>query len=101
MSAETILTSVIATRLEAIGGRMGLVVERSARSPLLVEGRDFSLGIYDAEGVLQFAGGITGSRSHAGDNAGRRSLVALMSDGAPERAATSVYGCPLFATSGI
>ena len=37
---------------EAIGERMGLVVERSARSPLLVEGRDFSLGIYDADGVL-------------------------------------------------
>jgi N-methylhydantoinase B len=52
MSADTILTSIIASRLEAIGGRMGLVVERSARSPLLVEGRDFSLGIYDAEGVL-------------------------------------------------
>ena len=47
-----ILTSVIANRLKAIGERMGLVVERSARSPLLVEGRDFSLGIYDAEGVL-------------------------------------------------
>ena len=31
---------------------MGLVVERSARSPLLVEGRDFSLGIYAADGVL-------------------------------------------------
>ena len=43
---------VIANRLKAIGERMGLVVERSARSPLLVEGRDFSLGIYDADGVL-------------------------------------------------
>jgi len=31
---------------------MGLVVERSARSPLLVEGRDFSLGIYSHDGVL-------------------------------------------------
>jgi N-methylhydantoinase B len=49
---DTILTSVIANRLKVIGERMGLVVERSARSPLLVEGRDFSLGIYDAEGVL-------------------------------------------------
>ena len=49
---DPILTSVIANRLKAIGERMGLVVERSARSPLLVEGRDFSLGIYDADGVL-------------------------------------------------
>ena len=43
---------MIASRLKAIGERMGVVVERSARSPLLVEGRDFSLGIYDADGVL-------------------------------------------------
>ena len=49
---ETILTSIMASRLKTIGERMGVVVERSARSPLLVEGRDFSLGIYDATGTL-------------------------------------------------
>jgi N-methylhydantoinase B len=31
---------------------MGTVVEKSARSPLLVEGRDFSLGLYDWQGRL-------------------------------------------------
>jgi hypothetical protein len=56
--------------------------------------------LYDGAGVLRFSGGITGSRSHAGDNAGRRSLVALLSGGAPDRSATNVFGCPLF-TSGI
>ncbi len=50
--SDAVLTSVIASRLKTIGERMGVVVERSARSPLLVEGRDFSLGIYDADGVL-------------------------------------------------
>lgn len=49
---EAILTSIMASRLKTIGERMGVVVERSARSPLLVEGRDFSLGIYDAKGIL-------------------------------------------------
>ena len=44
MSTNPILTSVIASRLKAVGERMGTVVEKSARSPLLVEGRDFSLG---------------------------------------------------------
>ena len=51
-AGETILTSIMASRLKTIGERMGVVVERSARSPLLVEGRDFSLGIYDAKGIL-------------------------------------------------
>jgi N-methylhydantoinase B len=49
---DSVLTSIMASRLKTIGERMGVVVERSARSPLLVEGRDFSLGIYDASGTL-------------------------------------------------
>ncbi|WP_320669791.1 hydantoinase B/oxoprolinase family protein [Patulibacter defluvii] len=52
MSSDPILTSIIASRLKTIGQRMGVVVERSARSPLLVEGRDFSVGIYDRDGTL-------------------------------------------------
>lgn len=47
-----ILVSVVSSRIKAIGEQMGVVIERSARSPLLVEGRDFSLGIYDVEGRL-------------------------------------------------
>jgi hypothetical protein len=54
--------------------------------------------LYDGNGTLRFSGGITGSRAHAGDNAGRRSLVALLSGGQPDRAATNVFGCPLFAS---
>jgi hypothetical protein len=54
--------------------------------------------LYDGAGALRFSGGITGSRSHAGDNAGRRSLVALLNGGSPDRAATNVFGCPLFAS---
>ncbi|RQG90827.1 hydantoinase B/oxoprolinase family protein [Natrarchaeobius chitinivorans] len=51
-SLDPVVTSVIASRLEGIGRKMGTTIERSARSPLLVEGRDFSVGIYDANGVL-------------------------------------------------
>jgi hypothetical protein len=54
--------------------------------------------LYDGDGLLRFSGGITGSRSHAGDNAGRRSLVALLSGAQPDHAATNVFGCPLFTT---
>lgn len=49
---DSILVSVISNRLKAIGRQMGAVIERSAHSPLLVEGRDFSLGIYTADGIL-------------------------------------------------
>lgn len=54
--------------------------------------------LYDERGVLVFSGGITGARSHAGDNAGRQSLVALLNPEPASRSATSVFGCPLFHT---
>ena len=53
--------------------------------------------LYDAAGKLRFNGGITGSRGHAGDNAGRKALVALIGETAPDRNGASVFGCPLFA----
>jgi hypothetical protein len=52
--------------------------------------------LYDAHGHLLFSGGITGSRGHSGDNAGRSAIVALVNTGAAERAETFVFGCPLF-----
>jgi hypothetical protein len=54
--------------------------------------------LYDANGVLQFSGGITSSRGHAGDNAGRRSLIALLRGAPADRSDTPVFGCPLFST---
>jgi hypothetical protein len=54
---------------------------------------------YDKHGTLIFSGGITGSRAHAGDNAGELALVALLTRGRADRRAASVFGCPLFATS--
>lgn len=55
--------------------------------------------LYDADGVLLFSGGITGSRGHAGDNAGRSSIVALLNQQPAPRAATGVFGCSLFASA--
>jgi hypothetical protein len=53
--------------------------------------------LYDRRGTLVFSGGITGSRGHAGENAGELTLISLLSDGRTDRRATSVFGCPLFA----
>lgn len=52
--------------------------------------------LYDAEGHLLFSGGITGSRGHSGDNAGRSAIVSLLNIGEAERAETAAFGCPLF-----
>jgi hypothetical protein len=52
--------------------------------------------LYDARGVLVFSGGITGARAHAGDNAGRQSLIALLNRQSPAQRETSVFGCALF-----
>jgi hypothetical protein len=53
--------------------------------------------LYDANASLVFNGGITGSRGHAGDNAGRASLVDLLNHVPPVTTATNVFGCSLFA----
>ena len=69
-----------------------------------VEARSFGAAtsgqtfLYDKRGALLFSGGITGARAHQGDNAGRQSVVALLNSAPRARSATSVFGCPLFAT---
>lgn len=52
--------------------------------------------LYDVHGDLLFSGGITASRGHSGDNAGRNAIVTLLNDGQGERTQTSVFGCPLY-----
>ena len=56
--------------------------------------------LYDARGSLLFSGGITGARAHAGDNAGRSAIVALLNrQPGPYAATTNVFGCSLFASA--
>lgn len=51
--------------------------------------------LYAADGHRQFAGGITAARGHAGDNAGRATILALLHREAPDGLATPVFGCSL------
>jgi hypothetical protein len=55
--------------------------------------------LYDAEGQLLFSGGITASRGHSGDNAGRSAIVSLLTEGEAEQRETFTFGCSLFETS--
>jgi len=49
---DPILVTVIQRRLKAITEEMGLVMLRTARSPILSEARDFVTGLYDARGQV-------------------------------------------------
>lgn len=52
--------------------------------------------LYGPQGHLLFSGGITASRGHAGDNAGRDAIVSLVNAKPADRNQTPVFGCPLF-----
>jgi len=49
--------------------------------------------VYDALGRLAYAGGITGSRGHVGDNMGRRSVQSVLEGLTPSNAHYGVFGC--------
>jgi hypothetical protein len=51
--------------------------------------------VYDSGGRLLFSGGITAGRGHAGDNAGRSRILALLAKGSAERGDSPVFGCSL------
>lgn len=55
--------------------------------------------LYDAQGQLRFHGGITSSRGHIGDNAGRQAIEALILGQRPATGNSKVFGCPLFDAS--
>jgi hypothetical protein len=51
--------------------------------------------VYDVHGRLLFSGGITPSRGHVGDNAGRDAILSLLAHGKADRYNTFVFGCAL------
>jgi hypothetical protein len=55
--------------------------------------------LYAANGQLLFQGGLTPSRGHEGDNAGRTAVSALISGGHPTCTQTAVFGCSLVNSS--
>lgn len=52
--------------------------------------------LFDSSGRLLFNGGITGSRGHEGDNAGKSAIVSLINQQSAARSDTFVFGCSLF-----
>ena len=52
--------------------------------------------LYAPSGKLLFTGGITESRGHEGDNAGRRAVLSLLFNPNNQNIQHLVFGCPLF-----
>lgn len=51
--------------------------------------------LYGPQGNLMFSGGITASRGHEGNNAGRNAIERLVSGSSVDHDSTPVFGCPL------
>lgn len=74
---------------------------RVARDPGAREARRFGAAtsgdavLYDAEGRLRYHGGITGSRGHEGDNAGRAAVLDHVLEGRADACEGPAFGCPL------
>ncbi|MHC4160953.1 MAG: hydantoinase B/oxoprolinase family protein [Planctomycetota bacterium] len=52
MKIDKVLVSIIARGLKAISDEMSLCMEKTTRSPILCEARDFVTGLYDADGRM-------------------------------------------------
>jgi len=52
--------------------------------------------LWTSDGRLLFSGGVTSSRGHPGESAGRAALLALLRHETPATTATPVFGCDLF-----
>ena len=51
--------------------------------------------LYDADGALRFAGGITAARGHEGDNVGRERVLSWIESHTADAPTAHVYGCDL------
>lgn len=55
--------------------------------------------LYGSDGRFLFAGGITLSRGHSGDNPGRTAITSLLNRGSADENMTPIFGCSLFAAN--
>lgn len=51
--------------------------------------------VYASDGRLEFSGGITASRGHEGDNAGKSAVLEALNQGGEGYQTTPVYGCSI------
>lgn len=85
----------------ALGPLEAIPSVRVVRDPDGIWAREFGATtsgcvlLYDAHERLRFRGGITPSRGHQGDSAGRAAVLAVLAGDEPARRETPIFGCPL------
>ncbi len=52
MKIDKVLVSILRKRLKAITNEMSIALEKTTRSPILCEARDFVTGLYDRNGKM-------------------------------------------------
>ncbi|HSK71979.1 MAG TPA: hypothetical protein VK892_09815 [Pyrinomonadaceae bacterium] len=73
-----------------------VLIDENERETDIFNARTSGLALlYDREGNLRFNGGITASRGHEGDNAGRNAIFEIVTKEADKTAETFVFGCSL------
>jgi hypothetical protein len=72
--------------------RADLKGRESLRFGLTVSGQ---VALYSKRGELLFTGGVTQSRGHVGENAGRTAMMDLLAGRAPAVKSTPVFGCSI------
>jgi hypothetical protein len=76
-------------------GVAAVLDDRGAETELFRSATSGDIAFYGPDGRLLYSGGITASRGHEGDNAGRRRVLHLLADGRSDASNGDVYGCPL------
>jgi len=83
------------TSAAAIPGVVDLLDRDAAESHRFHAETSGDVLLYDGNGRLEFNGGITVARGHAGDNAGLAAIEALVRGDTNVRRQTPVFGCAL------
>lgn len=73
-----------------------VVIDEDERETKIFNAQTSGLALlYDRAGKLRFDGGITASRGHEGNNAGRQAVFETVTEDFNKTAETFVFGCPL------
>lgn len=73
-----------------------VIIDENERETKLFKAETSGLVLlYDTDGNLRFSGGITASRGHEGNNAGRQAIFEIVTKDLRENTETEVFGCLL------